>query len=1770
MQATAPRHDNTMLYAEILDLVATICARGSLQTASLVCQKLLSHSNQWFNWSFLLDTLMQHARLPQSTGGGSGPSAGDAMVMALCRLVSGACGGRLLVMQPTMQPIANSLNSGVASSLGDPWGRAENLAGILVDVLSAHPEPAVKAACLGALGNLDLPPPQVSRNIISSILMAVPSLVPFVEHPRVCDGAVAIELLACVIRFLQAIPISKGRYGLDLQPLTHVVIHQVLLKALAEPSAFRSSSRYWRLAALTLRWLRLVLRGPLPMSTSSSLNALIVRPYSDSDSTAAEVSMRCAAGNATAYAFRCLLSLDSPVFARVLYLTTLQGHAMDGLANGRRAGASQAYLEQCARHGLDVVRILLQRDVLFSRLHAQNTSERALSSMWSGAAFLQDGPILPTHRLLLAEFAFTYPPGGSGRSSSFSAFNPFWSQRPHFEQTESPDASAGSRRHNPSYLALLSEFVGVRSHNGIGRLALFVFMQCSYREPQRVLRLLQLEPWRLVALSAALYDRIVEPDEGEACKEALAAAKSQGKTWDKSTEAYFMHEAMEIDASPDFCHLDVTSFETALPLCRAVDLLQQLAEDSVVQAADISVWARGSSAEGSDAGASSLRGCASSDASLFRAAYLRGFDIPAHWLSHGATSLMAVIQNENTVQLPFAALAAESSRSLTLRFFLLLLGDTTTDSSAPSQSLAQLLLGLDPSGESSGFVDIDQARAGNPSALDALMLLLENPPSLPAWIDSGAPRSSSRALQPRSATQPEIQEAIRNHSAYEASLSVVLSLLAMPALRDVVLRYMCHAWTSRYRVLKSLLAVSWSSLATSLQRILLSEAALILQVCAWEMRLVWPSGRPPMEHLDTTADILGQQRLDMKMNVSEHLQEVVCDLISHGDSGLSGHTSMPYLVNAALRLADACDVVDAVVGSAALQGSDSVLFGRDAMQDQLRASTCQCMAPAKAGGALSRKLELQDPHLLLHLSGLSYLLSATEAEGDRSRFAADLQLLCSRNEYACIAYYTECACNGLTTFVSAALSHLVGRPRAMIGSTESDSRAQAARAHLEALLPAMAAEEAGAEAPRRLELLSGLATAFLAAMIERSKAPPLAFVRRVYVLLSGALVRPLAVSRESRRNLQEALLVLLQRMLPDQALDVAMGFQVPDLEAEDATELARLVSSLMAAEMAEAEHVAESDPSSNGPGVSLPLLCALMTRVPARQLSTVFSGLWRQLTELIQAGSQASLRDANCLRHLHGSALAAILCQSPESASAFFEAGGLSAVLRPEMLQGRLRLAPAGLHALDTVHPAALVSVLQVLVAMLGVLPTHNLVLQSALQWLERHLQPLLDVMQWVTRLPFTTASEPRARAVGASPSSVVAALAARTGRSAGREGPDAMLVVCRSLETPQTTSTTRDLCVDGLAFWLSGRCSMSSGSSVAGDDKYADGIALCHRCLALFVELWSLVHLSVARRRKYAAGKADVYQAQLQKLEPMIHAALPGLLMQVASASAPDPDSMSDADGSAGNTMLLEALRPAEVTQHRIISNILQIWRYDSITQHIKMLASKNPQAQPSAQSAWSLWQQVQQTGPFQQVTQGSGMSQSILGEVKVRSGVLCAVFVHACCKLLSLRLSDPLPVRSEGGTLASLEATVDGQGGHGEQLHFDGAPATFTQLLYVVEMSLHLLCLHLMLLTTVADLDGAPTVSAQTPPTPGPRLAIVGQYLRLLIEFATASGGSVALLARCPKACDLPKTVSNLAFAASAASAAPWRKSWTTVDGIKYQSCITHNRKYTIIPIV
>ena len=108
--------------------------------------------------------------------------------------------------------------------------------------------------------------------------------------------------------------------------------------------------------------------------------------------------------------------------------------------------------------------------------------------------------------------------------------------------------------------------------------------------------------------------------------------------------------------------------------------------------------------------------------------------------------------------------------------------------------------------------------------------------------------------------------------------------------------------------------------------------------------------------------------------------------------------------------------------------------------------------------------------------------------------------------------------------------------------------------------------------------------------------------------------------------------------------------------------------------------------------------------------------------------------------------------------------------------------------------------------------------------------------------------------------------------------------------------------------------------------------------------------------------------------------------------------------------------------------------------------------------------------------------VSQELLAEVRVRAGVLCAVFVFASSTMLSLKLTGVA---------------------QGHQLQFEGTVKTFQKLLFIVETSLHLLCLHFTLLATVDTGSRLPTPSLSGIP----RLAVVGQYLRLVIDFAKAA---------------------------------------------------------------
>jgi hypothetical protein len=1245
----AARHDNSALYAEILDLVATVCGRGTLATAHAVSSKLTNHSNQWFNWAFLLDTLMQHAHAPSQLLLPSGSSAAGTesmincspapVVVALVRLVSAMCSSHLWICQPpppmtgplSGQPLQTVLHSGSLN--------VDNYGALLVELLGTHPVATVKAACLGALAHLDFSPAG-ARTIFTAITATLPTMLSGICDVRGSssivgsDGLLAIELLACSLRLVQAVPLNKGRYSLDLQPLTHVVIHYVFLKVLSDMEEFAKAPRYWRLANLALRWLRMALHGPLPFGSSPAGNVALIEPYAMGDATvASQVASLNVAGNATAYVFRCLLALDSPIFSRVIYLTTLRGRGVDALCEGRRSGALRPFMEQTSRVGLDVVRLLLQRDVLFCRLHSQ----RAKQHLEEQQAKLDDSTLLLTHKLLFAEFAFTYPPeDGDDRSMFNNSVNAF-SGRRMWQGFAMPPAASGTsgRRMNPSNFSLLLQFAGSHRSSEISKLAFFMFSQCAFRDPVTALQMLQLERWRLHRFVADVHDMILQPE----CDNALSAMNELTDKWDGQdgkAGTRFAFEVTEMDTPNDAaCHLDMSSFLTGMPLCHALDVVYQLADDSMVQSADIVAFATCSGLGGNMRG-TGLR-TTSSDEAMFKSAYLRGLDIPTEWLGRDAAKCASGVGTT-----PPATLTMTSCRLLALRTLVMLQSEIMSDaaSTAVAPKLAQVLLGLDPDGSKlDGAVEIDPRFNGQPFPLEAVMQLLAQPPPVPSFPQTTAGRTpSSGALA--SFRIPVISYAVEQHASYEAALGILLGLLSTPTLREVAFRYMVHMWPSRYQALRELLSLHWAAMPTPAQRIMLSEATLLMEAVSWEMRLVTPLGSTPPP-LPSSLSIACRQRLDMKQAVAEHLQEVVRSFISASDASTLAHGETPFLISVTQQLADAC--------AAAPESPESMLqpnasmFPQDSINDALQASSVPCLVPSNEG-PLKLGIVLRDPHVFSCLVGkgwcqlpqqgtISFALPMTDGQDDIAKRCAEaLHGIGISNEATCMSILATAAFRSMKLFASALLYHLAGGTR--YTTIARDPRAQALRAHLEALLPELSTPMLSTQPQCRSETFAGFAEALISAMQHVESPAPLTFAFSLFRVLRGVAVHP-NTTNETRSHTYQALLLLLQRVLPDLHGSAAAEGGLVELSEEDVEELRKLVCSLLARASSpitdSGSALMDAPSAAPFPDSALPLLAALLVRVPASQVKLVFAtpDLWLQLTALLHTSPVVVLEAKN-------------------------------------------------------------------------------------------------------------------------------------------------------------------------------------------------------------------------------------------------------------------------------------------------------------------------------------------------------------------------------------------------------------------------------------------------------------------------------------------------------------------------------------------------------------
>lgn len=1834
---TTVRHDSTLLYAEIIDFLATLIGRGSMHCARLMCQKLLSHSNQWFNWNFLVDTLAQEARAAGVHGASRRPAP---VLVALGHLVAAVCSNRLWVSQPSppqpsTAPGGNAALSaaGPAMGLGGPQA-AEAFGRVLMDLLCSHPEPSVKAACLGAVAQLDFTVEQAKRMLTSlnSRELLATLLGGICDVRGSADGALAIELLACALRLAQVVPLNKGRYGIDLQPLTEFTIRYIYLKVLADPSQFSSAPRYWRLASLALRWLRLVLRGPLPLGAVRELNAAIIEPYAETDSDA--VANVTAAGNATAFAFRCMLTLDSPVFARVMYLVLLRGHGVDGLAEG-------FFTDQVAQVGLDILRLLLQRDVLFKQLYGQQAAERAAD----GAAGQESGAsLLLVHNPLFSEFLFSYPPsaddGAPGGGHAVLVGNPFAAQRlwqgPPNAATGAlgePNSSAAisGKRTNPSYFSLLTEYVGARSHPDISKLALFVMTQCALREPAITLRMLKLEPRRMNRLSSDLHDLLLQPEEDT----AVMAVSQPLSRWGPRTEEQFMFEAIEMDLppSPDVTsHLGAISFQTGLPVCGAVDAVHQLADDALLQSADLAVWTCSAVRRGGRGTSPTIQSNVSADAGRFRAGYLRGFDVRPSWLSSmtDAGSVAAAC--------PPPALATATRRLLALRSFALLLGGVLLDDAAGVASkLGQALLGLDPEGATGSLgmgaqVDVDLARAGEPKPLEALMEILENPPPVPhVPLDSGAIARSgleNTGLQPPGANAG-VTQALDQHAAYEAALGIVAALLAAPALRDVTLRFMCLSWPSRYRVLGGHLALPWAQLPPPLRRVLLSEATLMLHIAACEMRLVHPLG--VMASLSGTEpeslSIAGSQRLDMRRKVAEQLRDVVRSFVAPPaeTEAARGEASTP-LVAAALRLAEVCEAARDK-GAPQRQGSTPIL--QDSLQEMLRASSCACLAPSGAG-PLALGLELQDPHLFLSLvgssrmrawrslasggAGASFVMGGADAAAGMERGVEELQAaldhLSASNESACVEYFARVSFQAFALFASAAFYHLVDstRPRA---AGARDPRGQIVRAHLEALLPSLSSSALSRCSPLCLELLAELATVFVAAMQEIEGPVPLAFAYNLFCSLRSVALHPLGTPNSSF-SVQRALLLLVQRMLPDLRSDPHDHMQA-EVDAADLAELQRLVAALLAqaatsgsgaaasstagsatrdaaaladfrfggveallasaraslsATSAFPSSAASSTSGAGSPEAALALLAALLARVPRSQLPRAFGGpvLWRQLVAVLDA-PQASQR-----LHSAAACVSAVLCQAPPLALGFFEYGGLAAVLRGRHLQAaHIRVALPGLQALDGPHPAQLLAVLQVLAAVLGALPSHRFVLRSTLEWLEQQSKPLLDLLQWINRLPLATTLEPRSRdLVGVESPSLFGALGAGlagatnastvmnavAASSAGTMHRSALLLLCVGRDEADaagmdsTLDLAASLIVHGDSWCLVASAEASAGrgfAPTAGVAAKASSqdleardriVALCHRCALLAAEVWALLSAAVLRSgdpSSVVGGGYDPLHAAMERLTLQLEPALLNTLAQNASLAVPQVSREANVGGGGvgGASLGGMALGGMGAMNMAVDSNeMLAGGNAASDAMAQQGLYPSEPTRMAVCLRIMQAWRYDPVAQQLQAVAEGyqndalrthggwaefsappgaSATAQAWPGTAALAQSLTRARSRAGALCTVFVHACDALLSLRFAGASPSRAAGIGSALGDRPHLQFEGSRARFRHLLILVEMALQLLCANLGALVIAAGATGSATAAAPSPATGAPRFALVVQHLQLLQQFAVAVGGAV-----------------------------------------------------------
>lgn len=617
------------LFVDLLDLAATIMAVGHYSLGQQVAHFLQNQpSNFWFHLPsillFISRTLLrkddalslpeEQSRLGVWSGAGlDNPRSFRPICRAVLRVLSAGFSSRLCISCPPPPPLLSP-----SLILHDSRSVPDFLISLLRDCFEnkIFEDPRLLYTLL--IGSLDVFSQGILHGQSSEVLAILSSKIPLLskvlQHSITQNdsGVFLIKLLSSII----SLQFRISSLSSSARNAEHTTLFYAKTNSLAEdPAGSLSKSqlplirwvmleilpiihrlnsvppvRKWTISALVLKFIRLTLSNPLPESQQDFTE--------DAD--------------ATVWLFRCLLSIDSPSFHQLMALIIPPEDPLLTFLHTQNSDTSSRPKLLAAKAGLEIVRILFQRDNLFlSWVNYHKSSLRRLCT----SSLSRSGAPINIQEVLLDTEAL------DAVTSSDSSLIHFHEQLalPVQEDLSPPQMEELlDLKRSEYYRVSLLRYIIIGTDPDLLKSATYIASQFLYRDPEALTALLTGSPWLLLQLrssfthilSSPTLDKFptaiqgfvldseesfstiwsnpgsfVPPESESGTKSHSLVADQQAVYWDEITEA-------DPTSSLYTCENNLlgVSFKTLLPIHSELELNYLIYTDSLLESADLSLW----------------------------------------------------------------------------------------------------------------------------------------------------------------------------------------------------------------------------------------------------------------------------------------------------------------------------------------------------------------------------------------------------------------------------------------------------------------------------------------------------------------------------------------------------------------------------------------------------------------------------------------------------------------------------------------------------------------------------------------------------------------------------------------------------------------------------------------------------------------------------------------------------------------------------------------------------------------------------------------------------------------------------------------------------------------------------------------------------------------------------------------------------------------------------------------------------------------------------